>query len=236
MNLVEWLQHLMTNFGAAWVMWLMIGLSVGSVTIMLERGWFYFSIRDDIPQLAQTLRERLRADDLPAALSLMEKSPSAEAAVVVAGLREADRGAKSAEKAMKGAAALQKMKLEQRLAFLGTLGNNAPFIGLFGTVIGVVQAFEQLGKQGMSSSQAAASAAAPAAVMSSIAEALVATAVGLAVAIPAVAAYNFYQRHTRSVLGNTEALSNVLLAHLSGEEKPVAAGAPKGKAARAEDD
>jgi len=238
MNLVEWLQHLMTNFGAAWVMWLMIGLSVGSVTIMLERGWFYFSIRDDIPQLAQTLRERLRDDDLPAALSLLEKSPSAEAAVVVAGLREADRGVKAAEKAMKGAAALQKMKLEQRLAFLGTLGNNAPFIGLFGTVIGVVQAFEQLGKQGMSTSQAAASAAAPAAVMSSIAEALVATAVGLAVAIPAVAAYNFYQRHTRSVLGNTEALSNVLLAYLSGDVPAPATGGvkAKAKAAREEDD
>jgi biopolymer transport protein ExbB len=236
MNLVEWLQHLMTNFGATWVMWLMIGLSVGSVTIMLERGWFYYSIRDDIPQLAQTLRDRLRDDDLPAALSLLEKSPSAEAAVVVAGLREADRGVKSAEKAMRGAAALQKMKLEQRLAFLGTLGNNAPFIGLFGTVIGVVQAFEQLGKQGMSGSQAAASAAAPAAVMSSIAEALVATAVGLAVAIPAVAAYNFYQRHTRAVLGNTEALSNVLLAHLSSETPPAAAGRAKAKAAREEDD
>jgi biopolymer transport protein ExbB len=66
--------------------------------------------------------------------------------------------------------------------------------------------------------------------MSAIAEALVATAVGLAVAIPAVAAYNFYQRHTRSVLGNTDALSNVLLAHLSGEEKPTGARSAKAKA------
>jgi biopolymer transport protein ExbB len=235
MNLVEWLQHLMTNFGATWVMELMIALSVGSVTIMLERGWFYYSIRDDIPVLAQNLRDKLRDDDLPGALGLLEKSPSAEAAVVVAGLREADRGVKSAEKAMRGAQALQKMKLERRLAFLGTLGNNAPFIGLFGTVIGVVQAFEQLGKQGMGSAQAA-SAAAPQAVMSSIAEALVATAVGLAVAIPAVAAYNFYQRHTRAVLGNTEALSNVLLAYLSGEPKPAGIGAAKGKAARGGED
>ena len=237
MNLVEWLQHLMTNFGAAWVMWLMIGLSVGSVTIMLERGWFYYSIRDDIPQLAAALREKLRDDDMPAALSVLQKSPSAEAAVVVAGLREADRGAKAAEKAMRGAAALQKMKLEQRLAFLGTLGNNAPFIGLFGTVIGIVQAFDALGKQGMGSATAA-TAAAPTAVMSSIAEALVATAVGLAVAIPAVAAYNFYQRHTRAVLGNTEALTNVLLAHLSGEDEsaPAAKAKAKAKASREEDD
>jgi biopolymer transport protein ExbB len=118
------------------------------------------------------------------------------------------------------------MKLERRLAFLGTLGNNAPFIGLFGTVIGVVQAFEELGKQGMNTAQAAG-VAAPQAVMASIAEALVATAVGLAVAIPAVAAFNFYQRHTRSVLGNTDALSNVLLAHLSGE--PRSAAPAKGK-------
>lgn len=237
MNLVEWLQHLMTNFGATWVMQLMIALSVASVTIMLERGWFYWSIRDDIPTLAQSLRDKLRSDDMAGALTLMEKSPSAEAAVVVAGLREADRGAKAADKAMRGAAALQKMKLERRLAFLGTLGNNAPFIGLFGTVIGVVQAFEQLGKQGMgqNAAQAASSAAAPTAVMSAIAEALVATAVGLAVAIPAVAAYNFYQRHTRAVLGNTDALTNVLLAHLSGEEKPKSPSA-KAKAADDEDD
>ena len=233
MNLVEWLQHLMTNFGAAWVMWLMIGLSVASVTIMLERGWFYYSIRDDIPTLAQTLRDRLRDNDLPAALGLLEKSPSAEAAVVVAGLREADRGATAADKAMRGAAALQKMKLERRLAFLGTLGNNAPFIGLFGTVIGVVQAFEQLGKQGMGAAQTA-SAGAPQEVMAAIAEALVATAVGLAVAIPAVAAYNFYQRHTRAVLGNTDALSNVLLAYLSAEPPPV--GRSEAKKARASED
>jgi len=235
MNLVEWLQHLMTNFGATWVMELMILLSVASVTVMLERGWFYYSIRDDIPTLAQSLRDKLRDNDLGGALGLLEKSPSAEAAVVVAGLREADRGVKSAEKAMRGAQALQKMKLERRLAFLGTLGNNAPFIGLFGTVIGIVSAFEQLGKQGMSGAQAA-SVAAPQAVMSSIAEALVATAVGLAVAIPAVAAYNFFQRHTRAVLGNTDALSNVLLAHLSAEGESASADKPRGKAARADGD
>src|SRR6188768_2593390 len=222
MNLVEWLQGLMTSFGASWVMWLMIFLSVISVAIMLERGWFYFSLRDDIPRLATDLRRLLREGDAEAALRQLEASPSAEAAVVVAGLRESDRGMKAADEAMQGAAALQRMKLERRLAYLGTLGNNAPFIGLCGTVIGVVQAFEQLGKQGMGNAQAATGAA-PTAVMSAIAEALVATAVGLAVAIPAVAAYNFYQRHTRSVLGNTEALSNVLLAHLSAEQAPAAA-------------
>jgi biopolymer transport protein ExbB/TolQ len=222
MNLVEWLQRLMTNFGAGWVMWLMIGLSVISVAIMLERGWFYWSLRDDVAKLARELRERLRADDLAGAKKLLEASPSAEAAVVVAGLIEADRGSKAADEAMQGASALQRMKLERRLAFLGTLGNNAPFIGLFGTVIGVVQAFEALGRQGATTAAATQEGAltAPTEVMAAIAEALVATAVGLAVAIPAVAMYNFYQRLSRSILANTDALSHVLLSHLVSE--PVA--------------
>ncbi len=220
MDLVEWLKRLMVNFGAGWVMWLLIGLSVLSVAIMLERGWFYWTLRDDIGKLARELRDVLRSGDLEAARKRLEASPSAEAAVVLAGLLEADRGPKSAEEAMQGAAALQRMKLERRLAFLGTLGNNAPFIGLFGTVIGVVDAFEALGQQSPTVAAATAAAGmAPQEVMKSIAEALVATAVGLAVAIPAVAFYNWFQRHSKAILANTEALSGVLLAHLVAEDR-----------------
>ncbi|MBM4360592.1 MAG: MotA/TolQ/ExbB proton channel family protein, partial [Deltaproteobacteria bacterium] len=82
----------------------------------------------------------------------------------------------------------ERTRLEARLAFLGTVGNNAPFVGLFGTVIGVIQAFEELG-HGAPGHGGASSAAqvASQAVMGSIAEALVATAVGIAVALPAVA-------------------------------------------------
>ena len=112
---------------------------------------------------------------------------------------------------MAGASALQRLKLEKRLTFLGTLGNNAPFIGLLGTVIGIVGAFDELGKnRGM----AGAAQVAPEAVMTNIAEALVATAVGLLVAIPAVAAFNWFQRVVKTTLANTDALSHVLLAHL----------------------
>ncbi len=218
MNLIEWLQRIMVGFGAAWVMWLMIGLSVISVAIILERAWFFWTLRDDVVVLHRDLRNALR-DSVDAAMKRMESSPSAEAAVVKAGLMEADRGPKAAEEAMSGALALQRMKLERRLAYLGTLGNNAPFIGLFGTVIGVVGAFDALGKAAEKPlAQAASAAMAPQQVMSSIAEALVATAVGLAVAIPAVAFNNFFQRTIKSTLANTEALSRVLLSHLHGEE------------------
>ena len=129
---------------------------------------------------------------------------------------------------MKGAAALQRMKLERRLIFLGTLGNNAPFIGLFGTVIGIVMAFEALGSGGSvaaTTETAAAAATAPLEVMTAIAEALVATAVGIGIAIPAVATYNYFQRQAKTIIANTEALSRVLLAHLVAEEYDDAAEA-----------
>lgn len=238
MNLVEWLQRIMVGFGAAWVMWLMIALSVVSVAIILERAWFFWSLRDDLAVLARDLRTSLD-DSIEAARRRMDASPSAEAAVVSAGLAVAHQGPEAAEEAMAGAAALQRMKLERRLAYLGTLGNNAPFIGLFGTVIGVVGAFDALGQAAKTPvAQAASQSMAPQAVMSSIAEALVATAVGLAVAIPAVAANNFFQRMIKSTLANTEALTRVLLAHLKIDPAfagaaPAAAPEPRGKAARA---
>ena len=216
-DLVEHSKRLMTNFGAAWVMWLLLFLSVVSVAIMLERGWFFYSLRDDLAALARSLGDYLRRGEVGEAKRLLENSPSAEAAVVIAGLVEAPRGASAAEEAMAGAAALQRMKLEKRLVFLGTLGNNAPFVGLLGTVIGIVQAFDELGKAAKAQTTQIASTIAPQTVMTSIAEALVATAIGLLVAIPAVAAYNTFQRLIKSTLANTEVLSRILMAHLKAE-------------------
>jgi biopolymer transport protein ExbB len=151
----------------------------------------------------------------------MQASKSAEAAVVVAGLLHADMGPTTAAQAMEGAVALERMRLERGLAFLGTLGNNAPFLGLLGTVIGVIEAFEALGTTDtLAATARSSSAVAPTAIMTGISEALVATAVGLFVAIPAVAGYNYFQRRIQSTLANTEALSKVLLAHLNAEEAP----------------
>jgi biopolymer transport protein ExbB len=216
--MIERIKSAMVGAGAGWVLWLMLVLSVISLAIMLERAWLFWSLRDDVTLLMRDLGRLLRSGDLEGARRRLEASPSAEAAVVVAGIVEADLGAAAAEEAMLGASALQKLKLEKRLAYLGTLGNNAPFIGLLGTVIGIVGAFEELGKpQGAAAGLAGASAIAPQAVMTNIAEALVATAVGLLVAIPAVAAFNTFQRIVRTTLANTDALSHVLLAHLKAE-------------------
>jgi biopolymer transport protein ExbB len=231
-EIIERVKNAMVGAGAAWVLWLMLILSVVSVAIMLERAWLYFSLRDDVNTLMRELGKLLRSGDLEGARKRLEASPSAEAAVVLAGIVESTYGADAAAEAMAGASALQRTKLEKRLAFLGTLGNNAPFIGLLGTVIGIVGAFEELGKAhapvgAAPAAGAAAAAAANAAnaatqvaseaVMNNIAEALVATAVGLVVAIPAVFMFNTFQRVVKTTLSNTEALSHVLLSYLKSE-------------------
>ena len=242
-QLIERVKSAMVGLGAGWLLVLMLLLSVVSLAIMLERAFLYWSLRDDIPALMKDLARLLRSGDIEGARRRLEASPSAEAAVVVAGIVEAELGADSAEEAMAGASALQRIKLEKRLAFLGTLGNNAPFIGLLGTVIGIVGAFDELGKvkaaaPGAAAAATAGAAVAPEAVMTNIAEALVATAVGLLVAIPAVAAFNAFQRIVKSTLANTDALSGLLLAHLKADPAALAEvmKAPAKKASRKEEE
>ncbi|MFI5300543.1 MAG: MotA/TolQ/ExbB proton channel family protein, partial [Polyangiales bacterium] len=155
MNIVAKSKAVMLAMGASPIMYLMIVLSVISLAVILERAYFFQSITDDLEALARKLASALRSNDYVEAKRLMESSPSAEAAVVIAGLAEADRGADAAEEAMAGATALQRMKLERRLAYLGTLGNNAPFIGLFGTVIGIIGAFDKLGDAGKAAAASA---------------------------------------------------------------------------------
>jgi biopolymer transport protein ExbB len=98
----------------------------------------------------------------------------------------------------------QRQKLDHGLVILGTLGNNAPFIGLFGTVLGIIIAFRDLALN----PQGGASV-----VMRGISEALIATAVGLIVAIPAVIAYNFFQRLVKRHVSTADAISRLVLSH-----------------------
>jgi biopolymer transport protein ExbB len=212
-SLIDRVKSAMVGLGTGWVLLLMLVLSIVSLAIMLERAWLYWSLRDDIEELMRDLGRLLRSGDLEGARRRLEASRSAEAAVVVAGLVESDRGVYAAQEAMEGASALQRIKLERRLAFLGTLGNNAPFIGLLGTVIGIVAAFDELSKVKMAAASGATQLA-PEAVMGRISEALVATAIGILIAIPAVAAFNAFTRVVRGTLANTEALGHLLLAHL----------------------
>ncbi|MBM4375542.1 MAG: MotA/TolQ/ExbB proton channel family protein [Deltaproteobacteria bacterium] len=219
MNTVESIKHLFLAAGAGWVLWLLASLSVASLAIALERWFFYRRAAGSLHELAAGLHEQLAAHGEFKAAQWLDASNTVAARVAAAGLRLAERGPGAASKAMMSRTALEREDLDRRLAFLGTLGNNAPFIGLFGTVIGVIQAFEELGHSAAGhAGVGATSQVASGAVMSAIAEALVATAVGIAVALPAVAAYNYLQRRVEHVLAGVEVLSNLVLAYLEGDE------------------
>lgn len=214
MTTVETIKHLVVQAGASWVLWLLFALSAGSLAVVLERWLVFRSKDDDVRALAAELDAHLSNGSVSAALETLRPLRSVGATVARAGLRLAPRGPAAAEKGMQSATAAERKLLEARLAYLGTLGNNAPFVGLLGTVIGVILAFEELGAAAGTAGTGAASQVASAAVMSAIAEALVATAVGIGVALPAVAAYNYFQRRIATLLDDAETLSTLVLAYL----------------------
>lgn len=221
MNTVDAIKIVFLDTGATWILWLLAGLSIASLGVCVERALFYRSRDGDLRAIATKLDALLALGHIDQAIGFLQESRSVAAAIAGAGLRLAYLGPASAEKAMASAVALERERLEQRLAFLGTLGNNAPFVGLFGTVIGVIQAFEELGHGAPGHGSSAADQVASQAVMSSIAEALIATAVGIAVALPAVAAYNYFQRRISGLLSGSDVLSNLVLAYLSRSTTPI---------------
>src|SRR5438132_1103509 len=197
-----------TLLGAEWVLWLLIILSVVSFAIMIERAYYFITHAVDVDSLGSDLRRLLSKGAYADARSRVKGSDTAEMTVLAAGLEEIERGVDAVAEAMVGQKPHARMLLERNLAFLGTLGNNAPFIGLFGTVLGIIKAFHDL---------AGNQAGGAAVVMSGISEALVATAVGLMVAIPAVVGFNFFNRRVRATVANVDVLAHVVLAQLKGE-------------------
>ena len=202
------LLDIMLRAGSRWVLWLLLTLSLFAVAVMVERIWFFFQEK----QSKKTLDDAMAAlpkSGAAAALKILGEAKSMQAAVVRAGLATAQDGAASVEEHIAAVVESERLRYERGLAFLGTLGSNAPFVGLFGTVLGIIRAFHDL---------AANSAQGAQAVMAGIAEALVATAVGLLVAIPAVAAYNAFSRHVETAAAAAGGLGHAVLAYIKAEK------------------
>lgn len=203
----------LATLGAGWVMWLLLALSVLVVAIAIERAIVLVLTRGDIAALRRDVARALGRGDLVAARSFVLRSRTVEAQVLAAGLGALPRGAAAVEERMASEAQLARLVLERRLAVLGTVGSNAPFIGLLGTVIGIIRAFHALDAAGGQVSTA---------LMSEIGEALTATAIGLLVALPAVSLFNFFQRQIASRIARAEALGREMLSYVKDERRSLA--------------
>ncbi len=200
----------LTLTGSTWVLYLLLGLSVLSITVMLERAVYF--MRRRMGDRFDALIRLCQAGRLEEAVKTAT-GDSMEAEVVrVAGEHFQD-GQEAVEKAVQSTIDRRRLQYESGLFVLGTLGNNSPFIGLFGTVLGIIKAFSDLAMAQKGASTGAGAGAASS-VMSGISEALVATAVGLFVAIPAVLAYNIFLRLLKRAVGRSNALSSAIAAGL----------------------
>ncbi len=187
------------NGGAEAILYLLIVMSIYSVAVMIERVMTLRSLRKDSERMNERIRDILRYKSFDVLDSLKSEDTLHSKALNIVlsdqinpdGIREAFDSFILTNKSI----------FERGLSALATIGSNAPFIGLLGTVLGIMKAFKDLGL-----AQAEGSMSSTQAVMSGIAEALVATAVGLFVAIPAVIAFNIFQKKVKYILSSLDAL------------------------------
>lgn len=192
------------EFGHEITLWVLIALSILSLTFILERFFSLRKTRKDSQKVAQQISETLQSSHLAEIEDLSKDKQTLEGRALSYGLRHAKQhGAEGLEEIFNAYALTERPKLERYLNFLATVGSNAPFIGLLGTVFGIMDAF-----RGLATSQGDASA-----VMIGISKALVATAIGLMVAIPAIIAFNYFQRQVKSILQSLEGVKDLCLAY-----------------------
>jgi biopolymer transport protein TolQ len=185
-------------------LWLLVSLSILSLAFILERFFTLTRVKNNSARISERLKDLMQSNNLAELEDLSKDRNSLEGRGLSYGLRHAnEKGIAGLEEIFSAYALNERPNLEKYLGFLATVGSNAPFIGLLGTVFGIMDAF-----RGMAQSQGDATA-----VMLGISKALVATAIGLMVAIPAVIAYNYFQKQVKGVLQNLESVKELCLAY-----------------------
>jgi biopolymer transport protein ExbB/TolQ len=195
----------LAGLGAEWVMWLLLLMFGIGVIIAFERLYLYLSTSINVTATARGLITRLEAGKLQEARDLLKDGRSMEARVVGDALSMYERGAEAVEEVAAASLIRERQRYDRALNFLGTVGSNGPFIGLLGTVIGVILSFAELGRNPKGGLEV---------VGPGISEALVATAVGLLVAIPAVVSFNYFKAMVKARVGNTDFLTRLVVAQL----------------------
>ena len=199
-----------TLLGAEWVLWLLIVLSVLSIAVAIERFRYFAARTIDTQAVIRDVQAAIKGDSSNAFRDKYARVPAMAAVVALEGLEESEYGVDATAEAMNSAKTQVRAEHERNLVVLGTLGNNAPFIGLFGTVLGIIKAFNDLAENPSGDATV---------VMGGISEALVATAVGLLVAIPAVILFNYFNRRVRAAVVAADAVAHAILGAMHGAEE-----------------
>lgn len=177
------------------IMLVLFGLSITALALVVEH---WLTIRADVlmpPGLADQVQQRLAQGDLAGARQVCVGNPSFLGFVVSAALAEAEGGWAAVEKALEDSAAEQAARLYRKIEYLSVIGNIAPMVGLLGTVVGMILAFQEV-----ASTQGAPRAAQLA---SGIYQALVTTVAGLVIAIPALGVFAIYRNRVDQLVAET---------------------------------
>jgi biopolymer transport protein ExbB len=202
----------LAQLGAEWVMWLLLGLGFIAAMLVFERLYLYMSTRVNVNRLARQLLKHLSEGRLDQAQELVKSGRAIEERVISDALAMYTEGPDAVEEMAQASLIKERKRYERSLSYLGTVGSNAPFIGLLGTVIGVILAFAELGRNPKGGLEV---------VGPGISEALVATAVGLVVAIPALVSFNWMKGLLKGRLSNADFLCRIVVTQLKRKNPPI---------------
>ncbi len=201
----------LVDLGEIAVFIVMLLASIIAVAVGIERTVVFRRNTKDSDSIMKSVIPKIRSKDIQGAEEIVKASShNVYSRFADFSLEHYKAGHDGLSELMAGKVIEEKIELEKRLPILNTLGNNAPFIGLLGTVFGVIKAFHGLGTMGNAGSEV---------VMRSISTALLATAAGLFVAIPVVMVNNYFSRKVKVILQTLEILSNEFLASHSNSKK-----------------
>ena len=187
---------------AEWIIWILSLLSIWSLAIIVERIWILRVRSSGVDELQEDLQEQVQKRRTTETEVTLRASKTAAARVVLRTVDIMKTASLPLEEGLAIAVSEEKLDLDRRIAILGTLGSNAPYIGLLGTVLGIIHAFHNLSLNIQGG---------PSVILKGISEALVATALGLFIAIPAVMAYNYFVRLIRKALIKSENVARAIV-------------------------
>jgi biopolymer transport protein ExbB len=183
------------------VMIILIVMSVITVAIVIERLVFFAQQHGDSKGLLKSLGARIAADDIPGAIAVAHKEKGMLPRILEFGLQRGTKNRADITDALSIALMENLNLLERNLGIIGTIAVIAPFVGLTGTVSGIIHAFDDIARKGNAS---------PAVVAAGVGEALVTTLAGLIVAVVSVVFFNYFKTRIKSYNQDTIVAANQL--------------------------